>query len=197
MVKQVRSVSVVRSGLAVVMSLCVVSCGSTSGKGQGSGGGSGKGDGSGAGTAKKAAAPVSTAVVVASTTAPAAAAAGQKGNACPVEGCLIEVTEAERTGDELSLTFTANFDPDVSRNHIHVYWDRFTSKQVSNNAETVGVTKGQWVPTKVTNGFLTQGAVSLLQREGSTKVCVTAGDRNHDVIDAAKFTCRDVGAIVA
>ena len=142
----------------------------------------------------KVAAPATTVVAA----APADAGASSKGNACPVEGCLVEVTAAEKSGTELSLTFTANFDPDVSRNHIHVYWDHFTAAQVSNNAEsTGGVAKGSWIPTKVVNGFVTQGAVSLQERLKSTKVCVTAGDRNHDVIDVKKFTCRDVTSLVA
>ena len=30
-------------------------------------------------------------------------------------------------GDELRVTWEANFEPDFSKNHIHVYWDTYTA----------------------------------------------------------------------
>ena len=90
-------------------------------------------------------------------------------NACPVEGCKIEIASAAKgPNGELSLDFTANFAPDVSKNHIHVYWDRYTAQQVSNDAEPkYKVKQGDWIPTDVTKGFITEGAVSVKGREQS------------------------------
>ena len=43
-------------------------------------------------------------------------------NACPDDGCSIQIDDAVADGDEITITWTANFSPDVARNHIHVYW---------------------------------------------------------------------------
>jgi hypothetical protein len=118
-------------------------------------------------------------------------------NACPVEGCKITIASAEKAGDEIVLRFDANFTPDISRNHFHVYWDRFDAKQVSNDAQTRhGVVQGDWEPT-ADNPFTTAGTVSVSVRQASTRVCVTAGDRDHNVLDPSLVDCRDVGALVA
>jgi len=119
-------------------------------------------------------------------------------NACPTEGCKIHIVSVKKaaTGNELEIALDANYAPDVSRNHFHVYWDHFTSKQVSDDAEPrFNVTQGAWVPT-ADNPFTTTDAVSVTKREQSMKVCVTAGDRNHDVIDPTLFECRDVRDLV-
>ena len=68
-------------------------------------------------------------------------------NACPVDGCKISIDDVVRDGDEVKVTWTANFRPDFSRNHIHVYWDTFTADQVSDDAAARGVTQGSWHPT--------------------------------------------------
>jgi hypothetical protein len=73
-----------------------------------------------------------------------------------------------------------------------VYWDIYTADQVSNDAATRGVKQGEWVPTDDYPEFVTTGAVSTAVRKGSTKVCVTAGDRDHNVIDSSIVNCRDV-----
>ena len=119
-------------------------------------------------------------------------------NACPVEGCKIEIASAAKgPNGELSLDFTANFAPDVSKNHIHVYWDRYTAQQVSNDAEPkYKVKQGDWIPTDVTKGFITEGAVSVKGREQSHTVCVTAGDRDHNVLDPSVTNCRDVSSLL-
>jgi hypothetical protein len=117
-------------------------------------------------------------------------------NACPVDGCRITISSAEREGAEIKLAFQANFTPDNSRNHFHVYWDRFDAKQVSNDAQTKhGVVQGDWEPT-ADNPFTTSGTVSVSARQESNRVCVTAGDRDHNVLDPTIVDCRDVGALL-
>lgn len=117
-------------------------------------------------------------------------------NACPAEGCQIKIVNAARDGGEIAVTWEANFVPDVSRNHIHVYWDRYTADQVSSDAEARGVTQGEWVPTDVVPTYVTESAVAVATRGDSTTLCVTAGDRDHVVIDAALVDCRDVADLL-
>jgi hypothetical protein len=115
-------------------------------------------------------------------------------NACPVDGCEVRVVAVQKEGKELRLTFEANFSPDFSRNHIHVWWgDNFTVAQVSNNAEPVHhVKQGEWHPTADYPGYVTQSAVSTEVRGKATTICVSAADRNHDILDITKFQCIDV-----
>ena len=113
-------------------------------------------------------------------------------NACPADGCEIRILDVTREGDELNITWEANFAPDVSRNHIHVYWDTFTADQVSSDAEASGFTQGEWVPTDAYPIYVTESEVSVANRGASTTVCVTAGDRDHAVLDTSIFDCRDV-----
>jgi hypothetical protein len=134
---------------------------------------------------------------VTATTAPPTDSTGHGGaNACPIDGCEIVITDAVRNGEEITLTFEANFDPTISRNHIHVYWDSFTADQVSNDAAARDVVQGKWIPTDVMDGFTTEGDIAIDARAGSTTLCVTAGDLNHDVIDSAVADCHDVSALV-
>ena len=120
------------------------------------------------------------------------AAAGPVQNACPVDGCKISIDKVLREGDEVKVTWTANFRPDFARNHIHVYWDTFSADQVSNDAGTRGVAQGSWHPTDEYPLYTTQSEASVARRAGSSRICVTAGDRNHDVIDTQLFQCTDV-----
>jgi hypothetical protein len=117
-------------------------------------------------------------------------------NACPAEGCQIKIVNATRDGGEIAVTWEANFVPDVSRNHIHVYWDRYTADQVSSDAEARGVTQGEWVPTDMVPTYVTESAVAVATRGDSTTLCVTAGDRDHAVIDTALVDCRDVADLL-
>jgi hypothetical protein len=121
---------------------------------------------------------------------------GAASNACPVDGCNVSFQSIDDAGDEIKLTFTSNYAPEVSGNHYHVYWDRFEAKQVSNDAETKhGVTQGEWEPT-ADNPFTTTGAVAVAQRGESTMICVTPGDKDHNVIDPAVVECRDVANLL-
>jgi hypothetical protein len=127
--------------------------------------------------------------------APEQTAAAQS-NACPVDGCKVGIQNAEDAGEEITLTFSSNYTPEISGNHYHVYWDRFDSKQVSDDAETKhGVTQGEWEST-ADNPFTTTGAAGVGQRGQSTRICVTPGDVNHNVIDPAVVDCRDVASLL-
>jgi hypothetical protein len=124
-----------------------------------------------------------------------AATATAVANACPAEGCVIEIVDVQREGDELAVTWETNFAPDVSKNHIHVYWDIFSADQVSSDAEDRGVKQGEWVPTDVET-YVTGSAVSVNKRGDSTTICVTAGDRDHAVIDSSIVDCQDVSDLL-
>ncbi|MEX2587405.1 MAG: hypothetical protein WD602_05345 [Actinomycetota bacterium] len=117
-------------------------------------------------------------------------------NACPQEGCRVSISAAEQVGDELELTLDANFEPDLARNHFHVYWDTYDAEQVSDDAERrFGVTQGDWVPTDE-NPYRTGDAASMRERSGSMAICVTAGDGDHNVIDPEIAECFDVTGFV-
>lgn len=118
-------------------------------------------------------------------------------NACPSDGCQVAITDVQNDGDELLVTFSANFLPDISNNHVHIYWDTYTAGEVSNNAESRGLTQGLWVPTDAYPGFVTQDAVSVSAAGDSTELCVTTGDRDHNTIDDGVFDCHDVGDLLS
>ena len=115
-----------------------------------------------------------------------------KQNACPTNGCSVRITDVKKEGSELRVTWTANYAPDFSKNHIHVYWSKYTADQVSDDAAKRKVVQGEWEPTDSYPTYLTEGAVSTKVRGNSTKICVTAGDRDHIVIDSSIVNCRDV-----
>src|SRR5262249_41954496 len=117
-------------------------------------------------------------------------------NACPVDGCMVEIIDVKRVGDELQLTLKANFTPDISKNHIHVWWgENFTVKQVSNNAEPVyKVKQGEWHPMADYPVYITQSAASLKVRGNAKTICVSPADRNHDILDVKVFQCVDVSS---
>jgi hypothetical protein len=127
---------------------------------------------------------------------PLSEAADALPNACPVDGCEVKIVAVEKDGDELRLTFEANYTPDMSRNHIHVWWgENYKVEQVSNNAEPVHhVKQGDWHPTAEYPTYVTQSAVSTSVRGSAKTICVSAGDRNHDIIDVTKYSCTDVSA---
>lgn len=124
------------------------------------------------------------------------AATGPVANACPPDGCRITIVDAAKEGDEIAVTWEANFLPDISRNHIHVYWDIYTADQVSADAEARGVSQGEWVPTDAYPSFVTQDVVAVALRGDSTTICVTAADRDHVVLDSSIVDCRDVADLL-
>jgi hypothetical protein len=130
-----------------------------------------------------------------STSAPKSTAAAQQ-NACPVDGCRVTITDVQKSGTELRITWKTNYTPDFSKNHVHVFWDKYTADQVSNDAAARGEVQGEWVPTDDNPIFVTGDVVSTSKRGTSTKVCVTAGDRDHNVIDSSIVNCRDVADLL-
>ncbi len=121
---------------------------------------------------------------------------GPVANACPPEGCELTILDVQPAGEELTITWEANFDPDLSRNHIHVYWDAYTADQVSSDAEDRGVEQGDWHLTDAYPTYTTESAASVANRGDSTTICVTAADRDHVVLDSSLFDCRDVSDLV-
>lgn len=121
-----------------------------------------------------------------------ALAAEPMANACPVDGCEVKILEVVKAGDELALTFKANFMPDVSKNHLHVWWgEQYNIKQVGRNAKTFGMEKGKWHRHDDYPNYTTTGAASTSIRDGAATICVTAADRNHNVLDANLYHCVD------
>lgn len=123
-----------------------------------------------------------------------AESSGPVANACPADGCTITILDVANSGDELEVTWEANFLPDVSRNHIHIYWDTFQAAEVSSDAEANGFTQGDWSPTDSYPTYVTESGSSVVNRGDSTTLCVTAADRDHAVLDATAVDCRDVGS---
>lgn len=123
-------------------------------------------------------------------------AAETMANACPVDGCIVKIVEIKKAGDELEITFDANFAPDVTKNHFHVWWgEKFTVEQVGRNAEPEhGVSQGSWHRHADYPVYVTQGAASVSVREAATTVCVTAADRGHNVLDVALYDCQDASS---
>jgi hypothetical protein len=114
-------------------------------------------------------------------------------NACPTDGCTIAIADVTSTDDgELELTFDANFIPDFSANHIHIYWDSFTADQVSADAADRDVEQGAWVATDAYPTYTTEADVSIATRGDSETLCVTAGDGDHNVLDSSIFECISV-----
>jgi hypothetical protein len=119
-------------------------------------------------------------------------------NACPVDGCTVKIIAVKRSGDELQLTLEANYSPDISKNHIHVWWgDNFKVDQVSNDAETVHhVKQGEWHPMADYPSYITQSAASMKVRGNSKTICVSPADRNHNIIDVKIFQCVDISNLL-
>ena len=65
-----------------------------------------------------------------------------------------------------------------------------------NDAAARGEVQGEWVPTDDDPVFVTGDVVSTTKRGSSTKVCVTAGDRDHNVIESSIVNCRDVADLL-
>ena len=123
-----------------------------------------------------------------------AAAQSDMPNACPVDGCEVRIVAVEQDGDELIITYEANFKPDVSKNHFHAWWgDSYSVEQVGRNAQSEhGVEQGRWHRHDEYPNYVTKEAASTTAREGGTTMCVTAADRDHNTLDATKYHCVDV-----
>ncbi len=128
------------------------------------------------------------------------ASAGAAGmpNACPVDGCEVTIASVRPAGDELEMTFKANFTPDVAKNHLHVWWgEKYAVRQVGRNARSeFGVAQGKWHRHDDYPVYVTTGAASVKARDGATTLCVTAADRGHNVLDPELHDCVDVGDLL-
>jgi hypothetical protein len=125
---------------------------------------------------------------------PRLSAAADVPNSCPVDGCDVSIIAVQKAGDELRLTFKANYTPDMSHNHIHVWWsENFKVEQVSNDAETVHhVTQGEWHPTADYPNYITQSGASTKVRGKAKTLCVSAADGDHSILDVKIYHCTDV-----
>jgi hypothetical protein len=120
-------------------------------------------------------------------------------NACPVEGCLITIVDASRSGDEIALTVEANYQPDFERNHMHFFWNSQEPGAVSSDfAERGFAVQGKWHPTDEYPNYSTQADASVSSefRGESTTICVTAADTDHAVLDPDMVDCRDVADLL-
>jgi len=115
-------------------------------------------------------------------------------NTCPVDGCEVSIEKVEKQDGELKLTLTANFTPDNSKNHFHMWWgEQYTTQQVGRNAKSEhDVEQGKWHRHDDYPVYITTGSASVEVREGSTTLCATSADGDHNVLDAGKFHCVDV-----
>lgn len=115
-------------------------------------------------------------------------------NSCPVDGCVVTILGVEKEGDEMRVEFEANFAPSISKNHVHVWWgELYDVKQVTANAEsTYGVEQGAWHPTDSYPSYLTTSEASVQKRGEATSLCVTAADRNHNILDPELSHCLSV-----
>lgn len=121
-----------------------------------------------------------------------AAASETMANACPVDGCEVRILDVRAAGDELALSFESNFMPDVSKNHFHVWWgEKYDIKQVGRNASAFGMEKGKWHRHDDYPEYITTGAASTTIRDDAVTICVTAADRNHNVLDVSLYHCVD------
>lgn len=113
-------------------------------------------------------------------------------NSCPVDGCEVKITSATTEGKEVRVVFDANFGPRLSKNHLHVWWgENFNVKQVTANAQGVfGVKQGVFHPIDDYPSYLTTGVVSASERGNAVTICVTAADRNHNILDHNLSDCR-------
>ena len=115
-------------------------------------------------------------------------------NACPVDGCTVTILEVKKQGEELELLLEANYTPDNAKNHLHMWWgEQYTTEQVGRNAKSqFNVEQGKWHRHDDYPVYVTTGAASVAVRDGATTLCVTAADRDHNVLDAELFHCVDV-----
>jgi hypothetical protein len=116
-------------------------------------------------------------------------------NACPVDGCTVKIVSVKKAPDgELELTLEANYTPNMSKNHVHVWWgENWQVNQVTGNAETVyHVKQGEWHPTDEYPTYVTKSAASTKVRGNAHTLCVSPADRDHNILDVKVFQCLDV-----
>ncbi|NND76002.1 MAG: BMP family ABC transporter substrate-binding protein [Ilumatobacter sp.] len=111
---------------------------------------------------------------------------------CPAEGCRARIIAAEIVGGELAVTLEANWFFDEADNHLHYFWSpRYEPNQVGmDSAERFGVEVGEWDIDGRYPVYVTEDVVSLSSRTvEDTRLCLTAADAAHNVIDPELFDC--------
>jgi hypothetical protein len=120
---------------------------------------------------------------------------GDLTNECPDDGCLVRIIEAEPSDGEIILTFDANFAPDISGNHFHIYWNNWEPAEVSADTSV-----GKWEAKDDYPGYNTgdggHTSVTSDAREESSEICVTPADGSHVVIDEDVYDCWEVGELI-
>ena len=58
------------------------------------------------------------------------------------------------------------------------------------------VKQGDWHPTADYPVYMTQSSASVKERGSATTLCVSPGDRNHDIIDVKMMDCRSVADLL-
>ena len=119
-------------------------------------------------------------------------------NACQVDGCVVEITATERVGDEIKVTMSANYTPNMAKNHLHIWWgENYDIRQVSGNAESLyEMEQGVWQPTDSYPEYTTGGVISVSKRGDATTLCVTSSGRTHDILDPDEMHCVSVADLV-
>ena len=116
-------------------------------------------------------------------------------NSCPVDGCQVEIVSVEQAANaEYTLTLSANFDPLLAKNHIHVWWgENWEVTQVTANAMTVyHNAQGEYHPIDDYPTYTTTGVVSASRRGTAITLCVTAADRNHNILSPELYHCQPI-----
>jgi len=114
--------------------------------------------------------------------------------ACPEEGCIVEIASIQPAGDEFIVQFRSNFQPEMSGNHFHLWWkSELDVRSMSLDEEVrLGDPKGEWDPTENYPLHVTTGASSFQNRGDSNELCVSAGDARHNIIDPDVYDCKSV-----
>jgi hypothetical protein len=114
---------------------------------------------------------------------------------CPSDSdkLCIEMTNIEIDGDSLVIDWTPfNFEPAVSGNHAHFYWNTTSSPEAGTNAAAFGAVPGLWELTDQ-RPFVSEDVMLLSARPpDATEVCVTPADAQHGVVDPFVFHCLPV-----
>lgn len=116
-------------------------------------------------------------------------------NSCPVDGCEVEIVSVRNAENgEYAVAFRADFTPQLSKNHIHIWWgENWKVTQVTANAMTVyNNPQGVYHPIDDYPGYTTKGVVSAQKRGDAMTLCVTAADRNHNILDPTLYNCHRV-----
>lgn len=121
---------------------------------------------------------------------------GDLTNDCTDDGCLARIIRAEANGDEVVLTFDANFQPDGAGNHFHIYWDNWDAEEVSASYPDPGTWAARAEYPDYDTGLDPATSTAGDARGDSDTLCVTPADASHVVIDPDVSDCWDLGDLI-